>query len=135
MVVKCQLLRRFLVREARALGLEVIDRCNLTVLLEPGQEDLVEFLASHQARPQSHCECNLHAVTELEPGQEGLVHFLALYWAHLLAHLVSGSTEVPLRPNHPAEPPLAFAYCSHPEPAWRSARSPGLPDVLAVPSS
>ena len=29
-------LDRFLVREARALGLEVIDRCNLTVLLEPG---------------------------------------------------------------------------------------------------
>jgi hypothetical protein len=31
---------------ARALGLEVIDRCNLTVLLEPGQEDLPHFLAS-----------------------------------------------------------------------------------------
>ena len=42
--------RRFLVREARALGLEVIDRCNLTVLLEPGQEDLVEFLAANQVR-------------------------------------------------------------------------------------
>ena len=35
-------------REARALGLEVIDRCNLTVLLEPGQADLVDFLAAHQ---------------------------------------------------------------------------------------
>lgn len=35
-------------REACALGLEVIDRCNLTVLLEPGQEDLVNFLARHQ---------------------------------------------------------------------------------------
>ncbi len=42
--------RRFLVREARALGLEVIDRCNLTVLQEPGQEDLPAFLAAHQAR-------------------------------------------------------------------------------------
>ena len=39
---------RFLVREARALGLEVIDRCNLTVLLEPGQEDLVQFLAENK---------------------------------------------------------------------------------------
>ncbi len=37
-------------REARALGLEVIDRCNLTVLQEPGQEDLPAFLAAHQAR-------------------------------------------------------------------------------------
>lgn len=37
---------RSLVREARRLGVSVIDRCNLTVLLEPGQEDLAEFLAS-----------------------------------------------------------------------------------------
>ena len=38
--------------EARALGLEVIDRCNLTVLQEPGQETLVEFLAQHRVRFQ-----------------------------------------------------------------------------------
>lgn len=37
---------RSLVREARRLGVSVIDRCNLTVLLEPGQEDLPDFLAS-----------------------------------------------------------------------------------------
>src|SRR6185436_6175134 len=36
---------RFLVSEARALGRAVIDRCNLTVLFEPGQEDTAEFLA------------------------------------------------------------------------------------------
>ena len=34
--------------EARKLGVEIIDRCNLTVLQEPGQEDLVEFLAKYQ---------------------------------------------------------------------------------------
>lgn len=39
---------RFLVEAAGRLGLEVIDRCNLTVLLEPGQEDLVDFLAEHK---------------------------------------------------------------------------------------
>ena len=39
---------RYLVTEAKALGLEVIDRCNLTVLQEPGQEDLVDFLAQHR---------------------------------------------------------------------------------------
>jgi radical SAM/Cys-rich protein len=38
---------RFLVASARALGRRVIDRCNLTVLLEPGQEDTAEFLAAH----------------------------------------------------------------------------------------
>ena len=36
---------RYLVTEARKLGVEVIDRCNLTVLYEPGQEDLAQFLA------------------------------------------------------------------------------------------
>jgi len=37
---------RRLVTQARALGVKVIDRCNLTVLLEPGQENLPEFLAA-----------------------------------------------------------------------------------------
>jgi radical SAM/Cys-rich protein len=36
---------RHLVREARALGVRVIDRCNLTILEEPGQDGLAEFLA------------------------------------------------------------------------------------------
>jgi radical SAM/Cys-rich protein len=38
---------RFLVASARALGRRVIDRCNLTVLLEAGQEDTAGFLAAH----------------------------------------------------------------------------------------
>jgi len=36
---------RHLVREARALGARVIDRCNLTIVNEPGFEDLAGFLA------------------------------------------------------------------------------------------
>jgi radical SAM/Cys-rich protein len=36
---------RALVRRARALGRRVIDRCNLVVLDEPGQEGTAEFLA------------------------------------------------------------------------------------------
>ncbi len=36
---------RYLVGAARSRGLRVIDRCNLTILEEPGQEDLGEFLA------------------------------------------------------------------------------------------
>ena len=39
---------RYLVRKARAMGVRVIDRCNLTVLFEPGQEDLAEFLAEQR---------------------------------------------------------------------------------------
>lgn len=36
---------RELVRAGRTRGLKVIDRCNLTVLFEPGQEDTADFLA------------------------------------------------------------------------------------------
>lgn len=39
---------RRLATGARALGRRVIDRCNLTILGEPGREDLAEFLASER---------------------------------------------------------------------------------------
>jgi radical SAM/Cys-rich protein len=39
---------RQLVIDARALGVKVTDRCNLTILSEPGHEDLAEFLAANQ---------------------------------------------------------------------------------------
>ncbi len=42
------LICRYIVEESRRMGLEVIDRCNLTVLLEPDQENLVDFLAEHK---------------------------------------------------------------------------------------
>lgn len=39
---------RFLVSEVRKLGRHVMDRCNLTILWEPGQEGLAEFLAEQK---------------------------------------------------------------------------------------
>ena len=39
---------RWLVKQARALGRHVMDRCNLTVLLLQPQADLAEFLASNR---------------------------------------------------------------------------------------
>ncbi|HET7106254.1 MAG TPA: arsenosugar biosynthesis radical SAM (seleno)protein ArsS [Candidatus Acidoferrum sp.] len=39
---------RWLVEESQRLGRHVIDRCNLTVLLEETQQDLAEFLAEHR---------------------------------------------------------------------------------------
>ncbi|MFL0803075.1 MAG: arsenosugar biosynthesis radical SAM protein ArsS [Agarilytica sp.] len=39
---------RYLVKEAKKLGVKVVDRCNLTILNEPGYEDLAEFLAEFQ---------------------------------------------------------------------------------------
>ncbi|MBL4794675.1 MAG: arsenosugar biosynthesis radical SAM protein ArsS [Pseudomonadales bacterium] len=38
---------RTLVTQARGAGVRVTDRCNLTILFEPGQEDLAEFLATN----------------------------------------------------------------------------------------
>ncbi|MEO6699033.1 MAG: arsenosugar biosynthesis radical SAM (seleno)protein ArsS [Paraperlucidibaca sp.] len=38
---------RDVVRAAHALGVQVIDRCNLTILFEPGHEDTAAFLAEH----------------------------------------------------------------------------------------
>jgi len=48
---------RDLVSAARALGREVIDRCNLTVLFEPGQEDTAEFLAEQGVKVVASLPC------------------------------------------------------------------------------
>ena len=37
-----------LVKEAKKRNIEIIDRCNLSILLEPGFEDLPGFLSAHQ---------------------------------------------------------------------------------------
>jgi radical SAM/Cys-rich protein len=39
---------RYLVKEGVRLGRHVMDRCNLTVFFQPGQEDLPEFLKDHR---------------------------------------------------------------------------------------
>lgn len=48
---------RYLVKEARAMDVGVIDRCNLTVLFEPGYEDLAEFLAEQQVMITASLPC------------------------------------------------------------------------------
>jgi radical SAM/Cys-rich protein len=48
---------RDLVVQARAAGVHVIDRCNLTILFEPGQEDLAEFLAANQVEVIASLPC------------------------------------------------------------------------------
>lgn len=50
---------RELVRRARALGVGVIDRCNLTILSEPAQEDLAEFLAAESVQVVASLPCYL----------------------------------------------------------------------------
>ena len=39
---------RYLVEETRKAGIDVIDRCNLTILEEPGYEYLYDFLSGHK---------------------------------------------------------------------------------------
>ncbi|MDO9596291.1 MAG: arsenosugar biosynthesis radical SAM protein ArsS [Azoarcus sp.] len=48
---------RQVVADARAQGVRVIDRCNLTILFEPGHEDLADFLASQQVEVVASLPC------------------------------------------------------------------------------
>jgi radical SAM/Cys-rich protein len=48
---------RWLVEQARGLGRRVIDRCNLTVLFEPGQQDLADFLAANDVEIVASLPC------------------------------------------------------------------------------
>ena len=48
---------RRLVHAARALGVAVIDRCNLTILSEPGQQDLAQFLADERVEIVASLPC------------------------------------------------------------------------------
>jgi len=48
---------RSFVRDLRAAGREVIDRCNLTVFFEPGQEDTPEFLARERVQIVASLPC------------------------------------------------------------------------------
>jgi radical SAM/Cys-rich protein len=60
---------RFLVRGARALGRHVIDRCNLTILFEPGQEDTGEFLAAHEVDVVASLPCYTKENVEKQRGR------------------------------------------------------------------
>ncbi len=48
---------RRLVEAARARGVRVIDRCNLTILSEPGHEDLADFLAAQGVEVTASLPC------------------------------------------------------------------------------
>ena len=60
---------RFLVRSARALGVQVIDRCNLTILEELGQEGLGAFLAENQVAVVASLPCHLEENVDRQRGK------------------------------------------------------------------
>jgi radical SAM/Cys-rich protein len=100
---------RYLVEGGRALGRRVIDRCNLTVLFEPGQEDTTEFLAAQGVELVASLPCYSRENVDRQRGRgvfDGSIEGL-----RLLNRLGYGRPGSPLRldlvynPQGPALPP------------------------------
>ena len=60
---------RDLVRAARDLGVHVMDRCNLTILEQPGQEGLGEFLADQRVEVVASLPCYLEENVDRQRGK------------------------------------------------------------------
>lgn len=58
-----------LVKQARDLGVHVIDRCNLTVLLEPGFENTAAFLAENKVEVVASMPCYLEENVDAQRGK------------------------------------------------------------------
>jgi len=100
---------RDLVRWARARGMDVIDRCNLTILQEPGQEDLAQFLASHRVRIVASLPCYTEELVDRQRGKgvyersiQGLRALNALGYGDARSGLV---LDLVYNPQGPSLPP------------------------------
>ncbi len=60
---------RLLVKAARDIGVRVIDRCNLTILHEPGQEDLADFLHDNAVEIVASLPCYLEDNVDRQRGK------------------------------------------------------------------
>jgi len=60
---------RRMVVAARKLGVKVMDRCNLTILEQPGQEDLPDFLAANRVEVVASMPCYLQDNVERQRGK------------------------------------------------------------------
>ncbi|MGZ8153819.1 MAG: arsenosugar biosynthesis radical SAM (seleno)protein ArsS [Burkholderiales bacterium] len=99
---------RELAARARKLGVRVVDRCNLTILGEPGQEDLSSFLALNRVEVIASLPCYLEENVDRQRGKrvfEGSVRALrelnALGYGHveeLVLNLVYNPQEAVLPP-------------------------------------
>jgi radical SAM/Cys-rich protein len=100
---------RRLVASARALGATVIDRCNLTILEEPGHEDLADFLGHEGVQVVASLPCYSQANVDRQRG-EGVFDksIRALQRLNALGYGADGS-ELTLalvyNPQGPALPP------------------------------
>lgn len=60
---------RYLVGKAHRLGIHVIDRCNLTILWEPGEETLAQFLAEQGVEVTASLPCYLEDNVDQQRGR------------------------------------------------------------------
>ncbi len=100
---------RELVSAARTLGVEVIDRCNLTILSEPGHEDLAEFLAAMGVRVVASLPCYQQETVDLQRGQGVYERSIAgLKQLNQLGYAQHGSPlqlDLVFNPSGPSLPP------------------------------
>lgn len=78
---------RYLVEQARAMQVRVIDRCNLTILFEPGHEDLAQFLADQQVEISASLPCYSQERVDKQRG-DGVFDksIAALQWLNRLGY-------------------------------------------------
>ncbi len=86
---------RRLVAGAHALGRAVIDRCNLTVLFEPGQQDTAAFLARHGVAVVASLPCYTRENVDAQRGRG--VFARSIEALRLLNELGYGAADSPLR--------------------------------------
>jgi radical SAM/Cys-rich protein len=100
---------RYLVGQARALGVHVIDRCNLTILNEPGQEDLTAFLTAHRVAIVASLPCYLESNVDRQRGAGVFQRSLqALRQLNAAGYAMSGTgltLDLMYNPQGPALPP------------------------------
>jgi len=60
---------KFLIELASAMGIRIIDRCNLTILEEDGYEDMAEFLALHKVEVVASLPCYLSDNVDAQRGK------------------------------------------------------------------
>jgi radical SAM/Cys-rich protein len=60
---------RVLVAKARSIGVRVIDRCNLTILSEPGHADLAAFLAAQRVEVVASLPCYTEELVDRQRGK------------------------------------------------------------------
>jgi radical SAM/Cys-rich protein len=58
----------YLVEQATGAGVQVIDRCNLTILNEPGYEEMAGFLAQHRVEVVASMPCYLEQNVDAQRG-------------------------------------------------------------------